>query len=203
MSVLLPAFYIGASFTEGFCKGLEMADKESSMAQIGQQTVDIYFVPSTEQMLAPTDSISFDDGRKFPMVVKQAAIVTDSTAGSSAVQWISGISYFLSLVFCVFLVIEIVKFVVNINRGEVFVAKNVKRLRHISICFIAISLLIVISGVAQEYLLGSMNLTLSGYQLSAYWIIPWSNLLLGLLALLIAQVWSRGIALEEEQQFTV
>nr|MDE7495456.1 DUF2975 domain-containing protein [Muribaculaceae bacterium] len=130
-------------------------------------------------------------------------VVTDSTTGSSAVQWISGICYFLSLVFCIFLVIEIVKFVVNINRGEVFVAKNVKRLRHISICFIAISLLIVISGVAQEYLLGSMNLTLSGYQLSAYWIIPWSNLLLGLLALLIAQVWSRGIALEEEQQFTV
>lgn len=202
VSVLLPAYYLGARFTEGFVMGYEMAGTEAEV-KTEVSALDVYFEPSSELVIFPKDSITFDDGRRLPVVVKQASVIVDRKCLSSAPIWISGGCTVLSLVCFVLLLVEFVKFIVNINRGQIFVEANVKRLRRFSYCLITIALLGIISGVSQESLVSSMGLTLEGYKVSAYWVLPLGNLLFGLLALLVAQVWSQGIMLEEELRLTV
>lgn len=201
-SVLFPAYYLGTTISEGFRAGWEMADRGDNR-EINFQSVEVYFQPTPECVIAPSDSIVSNDGVRYPMVVRQASVLTPTTSSTSVSLWITGISYVFSLVCCLLFIIEFVKFIMNINRGEVFVSINVKRLRRFSLYLMIMALLNIISGISQELLLSSLSISLEGYAVSAYWTIPWSNLLLALLALLIAQIWSRGIALEEEQQLTV
>ncbi len=202
VSVLLPAYYLGASFTEGFRMGYEMAD-DRNVPSVEMQALEVYFEPSAEMMLFPKDTITFDDGRRIPVVVKRASILADKERIPTTPIWLSGGCYVLSLVCLVLLVIKFVKFIININKGKIFVQANVKLLRAVSFYLIAISVLNLVTGLAGEYMVSALGLSLEGYAVSAYWTLPWSNLLIGLLALLVAQIWSRGISLEEEVRLTV
>lgn len=202
-SVIMPAYYIGASLGKGFKTGLEIAEKQKSAEGIDFQTVEFYLEPEANMLINPQDSVTFDDGRTYPMIVQHASVVVDSESVPRWPQWTWLVCYVLTLVICILLIVEFIKFVININKGEVFVTRNVTLLRRFALYLIVIASLNVVSGISQEILLSTLNLRLEGYAIGAYWMIPWSNLLLGLLALLIAQVWSRGIALEEEQQLTV
>ena len=55
----------------------------------------------------------------------------------------------------------------------------------------------------EDYMLSNLSLNLDGYTISSYWELPWDTMLLGLLALLMAQVWSYGLQLKEDQALTI
>ncbi|MBD5203247.1 MAG: DUF2975 domain-containing protein [Bacteroidales bacterium] len=202
ISVLLPGYYLGSSFAEGMRMGYRMADSREN-ADVNINPVEVYFEPSSELIVFPKDTITFDDGRRVPVIVKQATILEEDRDVSAMPAWVSGICTLLSLVCLVLLIVEFVKFIININRGQIFVDANVRRLRRFGLYLLCIAFLGIVSGLAQESLVNSLELTLDGYRVSAYWSLPFSNILIGLLALLIAQVWSRGIMLEEELRLTV
>lgn len=202
VSVLLPAYYIGAGFTDGVRAGLELSSKNLEIDDFSHP-IDVNFESDSEMMIQPRDTITFDDGRSLPVIVRRAYVLIEDSKLPHAPVYIGEIAFLLSLVCLILLIIQFVKFIVNINRGKIFVEDNIKRLRRVSYYLIGISLLNVIVGLSQEYLVHSTGLTLEGYSISAFWALPFSNLLLGLLALLVAQVWSRGIELEEEVKFTV
>lgn len=202
VSVLLPAYYIGADFTDGVRASLELSSKNPEIDDFSHP-IDVNFESSSDLMLQPRDTITFDDGRSLPVIVRRAYVLVEDSKLPHTPVYIGEIAFLLSLVCLVLLIIQFVKFIVNINRGKIFVEDNIKRLRRVSYYLIGISLLNVIAGLSHEYLVHSTGLTLEGYSISAFWALPFSNLLLGLLALLVAQVWSRGIELEEEVKFTV
>lgn len=99
--------------------------------------------------------------------------------------------------------IEFIKFIININKGYIFDNKNVKRLKRFSYYLISISVLKCVAGVIEDCLFSQLGLEMDGYSISSYWLLPWGTLLLGLLSLLMAQVWSRGIEMKEEQELTI
>lgn len=202
VSVLLPAYYIGADFTDGVRASLELSSKNPEIDDFSHP-IDVNFESNSDLMLQPRDTITFDDGRSLPVIVRRAYVLVEDSKLPHTPVYIGEIAFLLSLVCLVLLIIQFVKFIVNINRGKIFVEDNIKRLRRVSYYLIGISLLNVIAGLSHEYLVHSTGLTLEGYSISAFWALPFSNLLLGLLALLVAQVWSRGIELEEEVKFTV
>ncbi len=55
----------------------------------------------------------------------------------------------------------------------------------------------------EDYMFSQLGFTIPGYQLSTFWTIPWGSLLMGLLAMLMAQIWSRGLEMKEEQELTI
>lgn len=107
------------------------------------------------------------------------------------------------VVLSILTIVALIKFIIKINKGFVFVEKNVKYLRRIAWCLLGISASQCVAGVLQEHLISGVNATIDGAALSAYWEMPWTTVILGLMALLIAEVWDRGIKMQEEQELTI
>lgn len=165
--------------------------------------IDMAFVPEVKTMLQTTDSIRFANGEKYPMVMTRASVSVPATATGGSIWWLSVVIYIGCMVLFVLFIIQLIKFVVNINKGNIFVKKNATRLHRMAWYLISISLLRIIAGSIDDMIFSNLNLQLDGYSLSTFWTIPWSSLLCGLLALLIAEAWKQGIVMKEEQSLTI
>ena len=203
-SVMTPAYYLTSSALSGFVAGWNEAASGNELPEsVSRSSVSLYFDPTVEKVLMPDDTVTFDDGRRYPMTVTRASILIKENETPAWSKWTGIVCTFGMLVCAIFLVIAFLKFIININRGEVFVEKNVRLLRRFSILLLVISGFQLLGGIMDDIMISRLNLKLEGYSLSAYWLIPWGNVLLGFLALLIAQVWYRGIRIEEEQKLTI
>ena len=101
------------------------------------------------------------------------------------------------------LIIAFIRFIVSVNRGQIFDSTNVVRLARIGWMLIAAGLLEVCSGISQTFLVGAIGFVSDGYMLKASWLPPFSEMLLGLFALMLAAIWKRGLAMQKEQELTI
>lgn len=199
-SMVMPAVYIGLGFTEGVKTGYGSYE-ETEMANTAP--LNVCFGNSPSRFINPSDSVTFDNGETYPVCINSGmlSVPVDKVPVWSIV--IASACSITSFVIFIFLVISFVKFIIDINKDRIFVRKNVKRLRRVAIFLITIALLQCASGITSDIAVAGMGLTENGYPISSYWTMPWSNLLLGLLALLVAQVWMRAIEMKEEQELTI
>lgn len=201
--VFTPVYQMGKIFIAGIEAGYEQADAENAYNPDEMSQIDVAFIPQIETVLEGSDSIQFSNGEKYPVIMTRASILVPDNEWSGAKAWVTLAIYFVCLVIFVLFIIELVKFVVNINRGNIFVKKNVKRLNHVAIYLISLSILRILAGCLDDMMFNQLGLELDGYKLTTFWSFPWSSLLCGMLSLLIAQVWSRGIEMQEEQSLTI
>ena len=52
-------------------------------------------------------------------------------------------------------------------------------------------------------MLSNMPVKLGAYEVTTYWTLPWSVLIIGLISLLMAEIWARGLQMREEQELTI
>lgn len=210
-SILTPAFDICATFFAGFADGLrqvEMMEQgklkpEDALDVMATSPLDISFNPEISNIYFGSDSITFSNGEKYPIILNRAIVVVPAEKNDSPLSWLAVAIYISCSVLFVLLMIEFIKFIININRGEIFSDSNVVRLKRFAWYLISIALLNIAAGVIEDYIVAGMGLKLDGYYPTAYWMIPWANLLLGLVALLMSQIWSRGLEMKEEQELTI
>lgn len=202
-SLLYPVYKLGYSFGAGFRAGLEQAATNGKKADISN--VDVYFEPDAERFLYPKDSLEFADGSKLPVTYTRGTVYVDADKSNSL-----GTTAFIDLlclvgqgVFFILMLVQFVKFVINLNKGRIFVADNVRRLRKIALWLILMSVFGFACVIADEVAVSNLGLELPHYRLSSYTAMPWDVLIIGLVALLMAQAWSRGIQLREDQELTI
>ncbi|MCM1377249.1 MAG: DUF2975 domain-containing protein [Clostridium sp.] len=200
-SVLLPILSIVAGISDGFSAD----DQPQQVAPDPYSNPVVISMNADEQtLLSPRDTIYFEkSGEAYPLTVKQAIIMLPEDKAPGWTETAVMIGYCLTTICFILLMIDFVKFIVKINRGQVFVPINVRYLRRISLWLILISIFSVVSGVMDEITVDNLNLELYGYTLSASWELPWTTLMLGFLSLLMAQIWRRGIELKEDQEYTI
>lgn len=209
-SVLTPIYMFGKLFVAGFEAGYNSVDQDvSQSADVAGYNpedftmIDVAFQPDINNIMHPSDSIAFSDGHAYPVVLSRASMWVPANETGSSMKWATMILYAACLILFVIFIVQLVKFVININRGNIFVKENATRLYRLAWIMISISLLRIIAGSIDDFIFNNLNLQLNGYSLSTFWTIPWSSLLCGLLAMLIARVWSQGIELKEEQSLTI
>lgn len=151
----------------------------------------------------PTDTLTFESGEKFPVITREINLFVPDNDISQSVRLISVISYMIIWVLALFALYEIIRFIVNINRSKIFVRDNVKRLRLFGWSLLAISALMILAGLSESSLVKSLDLNYSGRTVKPIWEFPWTTLLVGFSSLLIAQVWSNGIHLREDNELTI
>lgn len=198
-TVLLPLATISAGFVSGFNSGY--SDNNSSI--INNSPIEIVMVPDEETYLNPTDTIYLEDGNKYASISKSLTLMVPDAKVSRTGVAVSMIAYALNFIALIFMVTYFIKFIVAINKGEIFSKENVKRLRAVACFLFIMSLFSIISGISDEITLSRLNLEFKGFEIGPNWVIPWSDILLGSLSLLMAQVWDRGIKLREEQELTI
>lgn len=198
LSVIVPAIGFGYGVAEGWKTQSATPGQESIATPMG-----VSFSPVTGKLFNPNDTLTVDDGRKFPLVVTEAMVYVQPKSFPEAAEIISMLCVIGSFACFIAFAIVFVKFIIGINKGEIFVKRNARRLRKIAWFLIAMALLDVVAGALQESIVSSYALTLGGYVINANWTLPWSTLLLGLISMLMAEVWARGIFLKDEQDLTI
>lgn len=202
-SVLVPSFSFCKAFMIGFNDGINSTVNENI---IHKTAVPVTLTDTDLQirmLTKPEHEIEFDNGRSLDFVGTQGFILINENEipnWSIAVQLLCTAT---NIVLMILLVIEIVKFMININRGLFFVKDNVKRLQRFSIYLLCMALMEIILAVSYYLLIDSLSLSINGVSFALTWNFPWTSLLLGMISLLIAKIWQRGIEMEQEQELTI
>ncbi len=111
-------------------------------------------------------------------------------------------SAFLMIGAFVMIVICFIKLIIAVNKSIIFDWVNVRRLRKMGVGFII--LFIVYIGMGFYYYYLSMEaLDIAGYEISRSEVFSTTTLILGLASFLIAEIFSVGLRLKEEQDLTI
>ena len=206
LCVIYPTYNLGQEFGTSITTGYE-AIKETNENQIllsNHTTINTCFKPEITKFISNPDSIAcVATNDSVPVVWQRGSIfVPDNTIP----MWylILGICCeLITLILFITLIIKFIKLIININKDLIFEYKNVKLLRQLGIMLLIIATSQLIHGISSEVLISSFSYKFNGYDISAYWNIPWYNITFGLVALLMAQIWARGIQMREEQELTI
>lgn len=205
-TIIIPGGGLGYYFLIGFEKGLNSEESVSEQTENPFENISVEAVPSSliDTPRALHDSIRFDDGRIYPVTFSSMKIHTgEKEPLPLQLHLVSGLAAVAIIVIYILMAVKFVKFVIHINKGEIFSNRNIRLLTWIGIFLLAIALLQTLIGVLDDISLSSLNLSLEGNTLTAHWGIPFSDFILGLMGLLMANIWRRGLQLKEEQELTI
>ncbi len=202
LSVILPGIDMYEGFSSGVKAGLDEANNITS-----EQCLDVpytmHFTPTVDQVIHGQDSIAFANGKVYPVVIHEASICIPDHQFPQWIVWVTSIAYLISFVLLILLIYKFIKFIINIIKDKIFVDINARYLRHFSYCLLAIAVIQMGVAAMDIMVLSKLNLSLAGYELSTNAPYPWTNLLLGLISLLISIIWSRAVLIKEEQELTI
>lgn len=201
LSVLLPSGQILKLGWESFSAGFEMGMNHEEPLEYSP--LQVQFVPTTATMIQPPDSIRFEDGSMLPVVIDSMAVMVPDSKIPAWTTWTLLLLTPLQIVLLCIILWKFLRFIINVSKARIFVNQNVKYLRQTSFALIAIAAIQTIGGLIQDHIFGLFQLSWEGYELGAYWSFPWSNLIIAVVGLLLAQVWAYGIQIEKEQELTI
>ena len=205
-SVLQPTYDIAKTFIAGFNQGYNETSGESQSYFDNMESgspIEVKFTPEIATMMQPSDSIVFDNGKTLPLVINSAAVVLPDKTVPDWYYFLNLFCYPMQVILLIVLIWRFLKFIINISKERIFVKQNVKLLNQFSIILLAIAFLEIVANLMHTRLFSSYSFTMAGYELSAFVSFPWSNILLGCTGLLMAEVWDRGLKIEEEQKLTI
>lgn len=202
-SVLMPVVNSTKMFVESFLLGFNAGINEEPMVISQGDAVPLDFKPDTHKYIHTTDSIEFDNGVTLPIIMDTATVLVPENSKAHWPDAIICIIGVLQVLLLIATLVLFILFIVNISKERIFVIANAKYLRTLSICVLGIALLECTGGIIGDVAVNSLHLTSKGYTLSADWKFPWDSMLIGLVGLLMATVWERGIKIREEQELTI
>lgn len=207
LSMVSPLYKLGYSFGIGFKAGIESVKSERSddvsvLSDVTPLNVD--FTPDANKMIFDPDKIKTDNqGQELPVVWCQGVVMYPD-ANAQWWAWIVNVVGGISIiVIFVLLLVSFVNFIVHVNKGRVFERVNVKILNKIGWYLLIIAAVEICIGLVHEWEISRMPYGVPGYRLSAAWEMPWNNIIIGLVSLLMAKVWGKGISMREEQELTI
>lgn len=200
-SVLSPISDFISGFSDSMATQNSVARSES--VNTFNNPVVIGLNPETNTLINPIDTITFKDGQSYPIIYKEAIMMIPEKNAPGWTDVVVMVSYVIDLIAFIILVVDFIKFVFNINKGKIFVRINSRLLRRISLWLFIMTACSLTTMVSDTVSVANISLPIEGYEIAALWDIPWTTLLLGILSLLMAQIWARGIALHEEQKYTI
>lgn len=153
--------------------------------------------------IAPSDTVYLDGGHTYSAMVDRATIMLPDHSFWIGAQIVDSVCIVAIIVLLVLLIIQFVKFIVNINKGLIFEFVNIRHLRRFGVYLLVIAALQCLMGLTNDYAISRLGLTSCGVALTSAWTLPWSDMLFGCLALLMAQIWTRGLRMREEQELTI
>lgn len=98
--------------------------------------------------------------------------------------------------------VSFIRFVLNINRNNIFTRKNTRYLKRIGWCMIIIGLLATLKYCNDIYA-ATQTFSLTGYSIDYAKAVYTGTILFGLFSLVMAESFSIGLKMKEEQELTI
>jgi hypothetical protein len=181
---------------------------ETVAADTVQQHVEDFLLRTQTLHLLPTDLLAAPDsvtnlktGQRIPISYYEVSTISDvrQSVGLFVADLFMGLCM---IILSLLAFIGLIRFVVNINRSQIFVWRNVKQLRRLGLYLIAIYLLYTVANYLECRFVAE-TIELEGYTINWSKALEDSNLLFGLATLLVAEVFAVGLRLQEEQDLTI
>lgn len=190
-------------FSKGIELGLRMAGTEEMYKKQAEDLSMLNIVtllPGGSQFF--TDSVYNEVSQSYvPVVYTQigVSVKTGETVWMSVLKGNLGVFYVIALVA---IIIIFVRVIISINRSQIFNWKNVIRLRWLGGLLV---LGFLLSNIPQYISILKLKeiFALKGYEVIPSASIDIINLVLGLVALIIAEVFAIGLRMKEEQELTI
>lgn len=212
-SVLETGYYMVIGVTTGFKAGWEYAKQQEENPQAAK-TPEMETIGQLQYMehvrLSPltldmehwlADSVYNAKTQQYVPAMYAELMVSVPREESAAMKAITSLLGLLALVVSIWALVLFIKWVVAVNRSDIFNWRNVRRLRLMGILLLAncgLSWLVdYFTKVELEQVFA-----LSGYELTAG-SMSLSVLLLGLCSLIVAEVFAIGLKMKEEQDLTI
>ena len=193
---------VSSAFIDGVNVGYSAVEKAQN-AQVEVAGAHMKAISLTPRMYgAYTDSVYNEVANAYvPAHLGKIAIELDNEMGTG-LNVLQTICVFASFIAQILAIIWFIKLIVAINRGHVFSWMNVKRLRKLGFVLILAFICAAIPHIINIYNI-SDYFSLSGYTINYTDLVSTINLILGLISLIVAQVFAMGLKLQEDQELTI
>lgn len=200
-SVFQSVYYVGSAFISGAEMGFEQAKNQDKrkIEEISRMRPIALFPDNLTDL---KDSVYNEKSGTFVPAVYGTLAVSVKTEPNACLKLVTLLGTFLDLFVSIAAVVLFLRFVISINRSCIFEWPNVRRLRWLGaaliLSFIGSS---VPACVAVYEYSGVFNIP--GYSLTTYGLVSTLTLVLGLMSLIVAEVFAIGLRMKEEQDLTI
>lgn len=167
------------------------------------EATDLPMQVSLMPQVALPDTITNDAGDKIPVAVERGAVFVPFDKVSVGVAISSAIANLLIIIAFIFLLFYLVKFIIGVNKGLIFVERNVKLLRKIGVCLLVTAIAQFASTCLDLSVINDTYIFPAKYSSNLIMSFSWADLVLGLVAFLMAEIWKGGLILQKESELTV
>lgn len=206
-------YYMYIAIEVGVEKGLEMARNADSTEELERSKdfealtniTTVGLVPRVITEKAGTlmcDSVYNVKSGEFVPVAHGLLMVGLKTPKSLGVRVLAGLLSWVSLIAIIWALVLFVRIIVAINRSEIFSWLNVRRLRRLGLLLIlefgctCLSAYLTLCSLREVF-------ALEHYELDLPDTVNITTLMLGLVSLIVAEVFAIGLKMKEEQDLTI
>lgn len=148
------------------------------------------------------DSVYNEKSGTFVPVINSQLNVSVKVEPNAWLKLTSMLGAFLDIFASIAAVVLFTGFIVSINRSRIFEWRNVRRLRWLGAMLIFSFLCSAVPVFVAFYELSGV-LEIPGYSLTTYGLVSILTLVLGLMSLIVAEVFAIGLKMKEEQELTI
>ena len=197
-SVLETTYYVGLGIKTGIEKGFDSKIDAKAKEEIS----NVQLVPKDLGGDILIDSVYNEKTGEYVPAAYGQMIVSVNTQPSVLSRIVSLLILILNYVAIVWAVVLFIRLIVSINKSDIFNWKNVRRLRRLGV--------LLIIGFVCTFLLAFLSFhnvekvfSVTGYSLSMADMVHITSLVLGISALIVAEVFAIGLKMKEEQELTI
>ena len=198
-SVLEAAYFMGMGFTAGIKAGFREIDAKEKKEMMNIQVISV--IPHFGDNLLVDSVYNQKSGEYVPAFYGQLVVSVDTHPRIST-KIISFLATMVHMIAAIWAIVVFLRLVISINKSDIFNWKNVHRLRRMGwmlfICFICVTITALINAFNVEKVF-----SLRGYSLNISDMLDITSLVLGISALIVAEVFSIGLKMKEDQDLTI
>lgn len=200
-SIFESTYYLGSAFLSGF-----RASFKEEMIKNPERLDEISAMKPVE--LFPDDFVNLKDsvyneksGTFVPAIYGKLA-VSVKMEPNIWLRLVTLLSAFLDVFASILAVVLFGKLIISINKSRIFDWRNVRRLRWLGGMLILSFICSVIPVLSAFYELSGV-FEIPGYSLTMYNAISSLTLVLGLMSLIVGEIFAIGLRMKEEQELTI
>lgn len=187
----------------GFKTGIELGMNSSNVQREELMHLEtLHLLPKDMSNSLLKDSILNEKSGQYVPVSYDEMIVSVNAKPSFLVKSISVLAVLGDFVTVIWAVVLFIRIIIAINKSEIFNWRNVRRLRRLGVLLIIGFACSFLKSLLTVYNVGKV-LSLANYSLSIADMVHTTSLVLGLSALIVAEVFAIGLRIKEEQELTI
>lgn len=200
-SIFESTYYLGSAFMSGFRASFkeEMHRNPKRLDEIsGMKPIELF----PDDFANLKDSVYNAKSGKFVPALYNKLAVSVEMEPDIWLRLATLLSAFLDVFTSILAVILFVKLIISINKSQIFDWQNVRRLRWLGGVLI-LSFICSTIPICSAYYELSGVFEVPGYSLTIYGTISFLTLILGLMSLIVGEIFAIGLKMKEEQELTI